>query len=45
MESAFIEKREQQFLYKDSADFVVMDNETFEQRRSRPKCWVMPAAT
>ena len=31
MESAFIEKREQQFLYRDSADFVVMDNETFEQ--------------
>ena len=32
MESAFIEKREQQFLYKEGADFVVMDNETFEQR-------------
>jgi len=31
LESAFIEKREQQFLYRDSADFVVMDNETFEQ--------------
>jgi elongation factor P len=31
MESAFIEKREQQFLYRDGADFVVMDNETFEQ--------------
>ena len=31
MASAFIEKREQQFLYRDSADFVVMDNETFEQ--------------
>ncbi|MEL7154983.1 MAG: elongation factor P [Actinomycetota bacterium] len=32
MESAFIEKREQQFLYRDGADFVVMDNETFEQQ-------------
>jgi elongation factor P len=31
MESAFIEKREQQFLYRDGADYVVMDNETFEQ--------------
>ena len=31
MESAFIERREQQFLYRDSTDFVVMDNETFEQ--------------
>lgn len=31
MDSAFIEKREQQFLYRDSADYVVMDNETFEQ--------------
>ena len=31
MENAFIEKREQQFLYRDGADFVVMDNETFEQ--------------
>ncbi len=31
MESAFIEKREQQFLYRDDVDFVVMDNETFEQ--------------
>lgn len=31
MENAFIEKREQQFLYRDDVDFVVMDNETFEQ--------------
>jgi len=31
MNSAFIEKREQQFLYRDGADFIVMDNETFEQ--------------
>ena len=31
MENAFIEKREQQFLYRDGDDFVVMDNETFEQ--------------
>lgn len=32
MENAFIDKREQQFLYRDGTDFVVMDNETFEQR-------------
>ncbi len=32
MESAFIEKREQQFLYRDGEDFVVMDNETFDQQ-------------
>ena len=32
MENAFIEKREQQFLYRDGVDFVVMDNETFEQQ-------------
>ncbi|MDH3681504.1 MAG: elongation factor P [Acidimicrobiia bacterium] len=31
MESAFIEKRQKQFLYRDGADYVVMDNETFEQ--------------
>ncbi|MEZ5408756.1 MAG: elongation factor P [Acidimicrobiales bacterium] len=31
MENAFIEKREQQFLYRDGSDFVVMDNETFDQ--------------
>lgn len=31
VERAFIEKREQQFLYRDGSDFVVMDNETFEQ--------------
>ena len=31
MESAFIEKRSQQFLYRDGADYVVMDNETFDQ--------------
>ncbi len=32
VERAFIEKREQQFLYRDGQDFVVMDNETFDQR-------------
>ncbi|MEM7341974.1 MAG: elongation factor P [Actinomycetota bacterium] len=32
VENAFIEKREQQFLYRDSTDYVVMDNETFEQQ-------------
>jgi elongation factor P len=31
IERAFIEKREQQFLYRDGTDFVVMDNESFEQ--------------
>lgn len=31
VESAFIEKREQQYLYRDGTDFAVMDNETFEQ--------------
>jgi len=31
MERAFIEKREQQFLYRDGTDFVVMDNESYEQ--------------
>jgi len=31
MESAFIEKRDQQYLYRDGEDFAVMDNETFEQ--------------
>ncbi|MEM7322258.1 MAG: elongation factor P [Actinomycetota bacterium] len=31
VESAFIEKREQQYLYRDGDGFAVMDNETFEQ--------------
>ena len=31
VERAFIEKREQQFLYREADDYVVMDNETFEQ--------------
>lgn len=31
VESAFIEKRDQQFLYRDGDDYAVMDNETFEQ--------------
>lgn len=31
MENAFIEKRSQQFLYRDGADYVVMDNENFDQ--------------
>ncbi len=31
MERAFIEKRDQQFLYKDGDDFVVMDTESYEQ--------------
>ena len=32
VESAFIEKREQQYLYRDGTGYAVMDNETFEQR-------------
>ena len=31
VERAFIEKREQQYLYRDGEGFVCMDNETFEQ--------------
>lgn len=31
VESAFIEKREKQYLYRDGDGFAVMDNETFEQ--------------
>lgn len=32
MERAFIEKRDQQYLYKDGDGFVVMDNETYDQQ-------------
>lgn len=32
VERAFIEKRDQQYLYRDGADYVVMDTETYEQR-------------
>ncbi len=32
MERAFIEKRDQQFLYRDGDDFVVMDSESYEQQ-------------
>ncbi len=31
VDRAFIEKREVQFLYRDGSDYVVMDNETYEQ--------------
>ncbi len=31
VESAFIEKRDQQYLYRDGTGYAVMDNETFEQ--------------
>ncbi|MEM7271574.1 MAG: elongation factor P [Actinomycetota bacterium] len=31
VESAFIEKRDQQYLYRDGDGYAVMDNETFEQ--------------
>ncbi|MEZ5379793.1 MAG: elongation factor P [Acidimicrobiales bacterium] len=32
VERAFIDKRTQQFLYRDGNDYVVMDNETYDQR-------------
>lgn len=31
VDRAFIEKREVQFLYRDGSDYMVMDNETYEQ--------------
>ena len=31
VERAFIDKQQYQFLYRDGTDFVVMDNETYEQ--------------
>jgi len=31
VERAFIEKRDVQFLYRDGSDYMVMDNETYEQ--------------
>lgn len=31
VDRAFIEKRDVQFLYRDGSDYVVMDNETYEQ--------------
>lgn len=31
MDQAYIDKREQQFLYRDGDGYVVMDNETYEQ--------------
>ena len=37
MESAFIEKREKQYLYRDGDGFAVMDSETFEQATVAPK--------
>jgi elongation factor P len=37
MESAFIEKREKQYLYRDGDGFAVMDNETFEQSTVPPE--------
>ncbi len=43
MESAFIEKRDRQYLYRDGDDFAVMDSETFEQS-SVPASAMGPAA-
>ncbi len=37
VERALIDKREMQYLYKDGADFVFMDNETFDQRNVAPE--------
>jgi len=31
VDRAFIEKREQQFLYRDGSDYIVMDTESYEQ--------------
>ena len=34
---AMIDKRDMQYLYKDGADFVFMDNESFDQRNVAPE--------
>ena len=36
VERAMVDKREMQFLYRDGADLVFMDNETYEQRHVPP---------
>jgi elongation factor P len=36
VDQAMIEKREMQFLYRDAADFVFMDNTSYEQRNVGP---------
>ncbi|MBA4809779.1 MAG: elongation factor P, partial [Acidimicrobiales bacterium] len=36
IERATIDKREMQYLYKDGADYVFMDNETYEQINVAP---------
>jgi elongation factor P len=37
MESAYIEKRDKQYLYRDGDGFAVMDSETFEQNTVTPE--------
>ena len=37
VERAMIDKREMQLLYKDGADFVFMDNDTYDQRNVAPE--------
>ena len=37
VEQAVIDKREMQYLYRDGADYVFMDNETYEQLHVPPK--------
>lgn len=37
VEQAMIDKREMQYLYRDGADFVFMDNETYEQLHVSPE--------
>ena len=48
VETANVDKREMQYLYKDGEDFVFMDTETYDQihvaggdrrRRRRTSCW------
>ncbi|MGI9608134.1 MAG: elongation factor P [Acidimicrobiales bacterium] len=36
VERAMIDKRDMQYLYKDGADYVFMDNETYDQRNVSP---------
>lgn len=37
VDRAMIDKRDMQYLYKDGADFVFMDNETYDQRNVTPE--------
>lgn len=37
VQRAMIDKREMQYLYRDGSDFVLMDNETYDQRNVAPE--------